>query len=105
MDECVDTYSFGVLLWEIVTRSRPWKPMRQEAVSVKLMLEGTSATKKHLVLPKGSINWLSPSAKELMLSCWAQSPDARPTSQAIVKIMEEAYEFARIHSPSSNTEK
>eukprot|EP00958_Prasinococcus_capsulatus_P029436 scaffold7440_cov417-Prasinococcus_capsulatus_cf.AAC.3 len=81
IDECVDNYAFGVLLWEILTRTRPWNPLPPERVMYQLIMHGTEATRSHLEIPTGNPTQLT----QLMIECWSHDPDDRPTSNRIAE--------------------
>ena len=72
----IDVYAYGMLLWEILTNSSPFK-------------NKTAAQIMYDVCQKGSrpaIPMRTPTALKTMISkCWAQDPNERPTFHQIFK--------------------
>jgi len=61
-------------LWEIITRDVPYSDERSELIA-KTVMEG-----KRPPLPDDCEKYLS----ELMILCWSQDPDQRPSFQDIL---------------------
>lgn len=71
-----DIYSYGIILWEIVTQEYPyssWKDMKQLFRSVQRGLRPK--------IPESC----SPIFKELMEQCWDANPKKRPTFHQIIE--------------------
>ncbi|KAK6173233.1 hypothetical protein SNE40_016722 [Patella caerulea] len=73
-----DVYSFGIILWEMLTRKHPY-----ESCSVFQILERVRLNKRPEI-PDFCPNEL----KELMEKCWHQKPSQRPIFRDILKTME-----------------
>ncbi|MDA8532035.1 protein kinase [bacterium] len=73
-----DVYSYGVIIWEMVTRSEPFKGVNAYAIAHQV---GTGG--RRLEVPADC----PPFWRRLMLRCWAE-PDERPSSAEIVKMLQ-----------------
>lgn len=69
--EASDAWSFGVLLWEMVTGRVPWEEEEALQVAMRVGKEGHT-----LPVPPGCDEVLA----ELMVSCWEQDPARRYTA-------------------------
>lgn len=70
-----DVYSYGVLLWEVVTHEEPWKNVPPMRINAMVGVRG-----ERLPIP---VNAPAQYAA-LMRACWQQEPSARPTFTEIV---------------------
>ncbi|CAH1251193.1 RIPK2 [Branchiostoma lanceolatum] len=70
-----DVYSFGVLLWEIVTRRQPYALAANSAL---ITLAVTMGQRPDLTLIPTDREDVT-SVGELMQTCWSQNPEDRPT--------------------------
>ncbi|KAK8875996.1 hypothetical protein M9Y10_006179 [Tritrichomonas musculus] len=75
-DQSVDVYSYGVILWEMLTRETPYGG--KDAPQVIYMI----LSNKMLEIPEDTPENL----KKLILSCWSIDPSHRPTFSQIVKM-------------------
>ena len=72
-----DIYSFGVIMWEMVFRSEPFKGVNAYAIAHQV-----GNTGRRLEIEEGCpAVW-----RQLMLRCWSDAP-SRPTSSDIVEIL------------------
>lgn len=72
--EKADVYSYGIILWELVTRQMPFGDI--EAFSVPLMVSRGERPD----LPKDlQVEW-----RKLIKSCWHQKPASRPTFKKVL---------------------
>ncbi|GKB80251.1 serine/threonine-protein kinase EDR1, partial [Tanacetum coccineum] len=70
VNEKVDVYSFGIVMWELLTGKEPYSAIRPETIIGKLRPE----------IPC----WCNPQWRALMEKCWTSVPDARPSFSEIV---------------------
>eukprot|EP01126_Amoeba_proteus_P067263 TRINITY_DN9896_c0_g1_i4.p1 TRINITY_DN9896_c0_g1~~TRINITY_DN9896_c0_g1_i4.p1 ORF type:complete len:673 (+),score=174.43 TRINITY_DN9896_c0_g1_i4:295-2019(+) len=69
-DEKVDIYSYGVILWEMFSREKPWQELDFLSDVESVVKEG-----QRLVIPKTCPKPLT----DFIAQCWDADPDARPT--------------------------
>jgi serine/threonine protein kinase len=76
-----DVYSFGIVLWEIISRERPYKDLNPTVIPYQVLnigkRPGMEFVKKNC--PE--------ELKKLVTLCWAQNPSDRPTFQQIVELL------------------
>ncbi|KAI8489391.1 hypothetical protein Bbelb_328340 [Branchiostoma belcheri] len=78
-----DVYSFGVLLWEMITRADPYGNAINSAL---IRLAVTSGQRPDMTLvPTDPPDVIAVS--QLMQTCWSQNPEDRPTFQALTLII------------------
>jgi serine/threonine protein kinase len=89
-DPAMDMYAFGVLLWEMGTRERPWRTVHPAALH---NLVGKQ--KKRPPLPGSSEaadagKSFSANFEALVVRCWDQDAAARPTASAAYNALKQA---------------
>uniref|UniRef100_H2SPG1 Mitogen-activated protein kinase kinase kinase 7 n=1 Tax=Takifugu rubripes TaxID=31033 RepID=H2SPG1_TAKRU len=77
--EKCDVFSWGIILWEVITRSKPFDEIGGPAF--RIMWAVHNGTRPPLIkdLPKP--------IESLMTRCWSKDPSQRPSMEEIVKIM------------------
>lgn len=78
-NEKVDVFSYGILLWELLTSDMPYNGMKQVDITIGV----TNGTLRP-PFPPGP----QTSLMHLIERCWAQDPNDRPTMKQVVKDIE-----------------
>lgn len=76
-DEKVDTYAFGIILWEAVTREEPF----MEYSSYEEFMNAVVRERCRPRIPRGTPQLI----RRLMEQCWQQNSKSRPTFDAIIR--------------------
>lgn len=77
----VDVYSFGIVLWELITGLLPFPNMTAVQAAFAVVNKGVRP-----IIPSDSLPVLS----EIMTRCWDANPDVRPSFSEVVKMLEHA---------------
>ncbi|KAH3756595.1 EEF1A lysine methyltransferase 2 [Pelomyxa schiedti] len=80
-DKSIDIFAFGIILWEMVTRKRPWIYEYRPAEVVYLKSLGKRPT-----IPPDT----NPKLASLIERCWHQNVESRPAFTDIVRELTEA---------------
>lgn len=86
-----DIYSFGLILWEIVTGSRPFP----DICNFLQLREAICVRHRRPIIPVG----VPTSIRGLIESCWNREPQARPTFDVIIPRLCEGIVDASIEDP------
>jgi len=79
----VDVYSFGIVLWELVTGLLPFSNMTAVQAAFAVVNRGVRPQ-----IPADS----PPQIVDIMSRCWDANPDLRPSFVQVVKMLEQAQE-------------
>lgn len=77
----VDVYSFGIVLWELITGVLPFQNMTAVQAAFAVVNKGARP-----IIPSDCL----PALGEIMTRCWDPNPDVRPPFTEIVKMLEDA---------------
>jgi len=75
-NEKADIYSYGIVLWELITHKEPYGDMHPMTAAMKIAYQG--------LRPKIPTN-CDPGYRDLIKDCWATNPAARPSFEEICK--------------------
>ena len=75
----VDVYAYGVLMWEILTESTPYKGMSGNQIAVAVCQHGERPP-----FPRGTPKLI----QQFIRECWHQIPSKRPSFKQIVNLLE-----------------
>ncbi|XP_044479033.1 serine/threonine-protein kinase CTR1-like [Mangifera indica] len=79
-NEKSDVFSFGVILWELVTLQQPWKNLTPMQVIGAVAFRG-----QRLEIPDS----VHPALATLIESCWADDPTSRPSFLDVIEILQQ----------------
>lgn len=77
----VDVYSFGIVLWELVTGMLPFQNMTAVQAAFAVVNKGARP-----IIPNDCL----PVLGEIMTRCWDANPDVRPPFAEVVAMLEHA---------------
>lgn len=81
----IDLYSFGSLLYEIISGERPFNKLNPMAIAAKMV-----DAKQKDIMPL-EIPSCHPTLKKLLKSCWSWYPSKRPDFSSVVHQLENLY--------------
>lgn len=85
-DEKADVFSFGIVLWEVLTCKVPYNDMTPLQAAVGVVQKG---------LRPGIPPQCPPGLAEVMEACWDASPQHRPTFKALTPRLQALYDAAK----------
>lgn len=77
----VDVYSFGIVLWELITGMLPFQNMTAVQAAFAVVNKGARPS-----IPGDCL----PTLRDLMMRCWDSNPDVRPSFAEVVGTLEYA---------------
>lgn len=77
-----DVYSFGITLWEMVARKRPFG---DESSSYTILWKACSGHRPPIISDPGC----HPVIMDLITYCWAEDPDVRPAMREVLEVLTE----------------
>ncbi|CAL9064884.1 unnamed protein product [Musa banksii] len=80
-DQKVDVYSFGIVLWELITGMLPFQNMTAVQAAFAVVNKSVRPVIPHDCLP---------ALGEIMTRCWDANPDARPPFTEVVSMLKTA---------------
>jgi serine/threonine protein kinase len=80
-NEMSDVFSFGVILWELVMCEKPWKEDHPMQIVYKVGSRGEK-------LPTPPPDKCEPELREMIVSCFAETPNRRPTFAQLVDTLD-----------------
>ncbi|KAG2484895.1 hypothetical protein HYH03_016376 [Edaphochlamys debaryana] len=75
-----DVYGLGCIIWELITRRRPWEGTRTAVIGYLVAIERTRPD-----LPAPDDPLCPPALRSIIERCWRHNPEERPSSQEILK--------------------
>eukprot|EP01113_Clastostelium_recurvatum_P020910 TRINITY_DN2475_c0_g1_i1.p1 TRINITY_DN2475_c0_g1~~TRINITY_DN2475_c0_g1_i1.p1 ORF type:complete len:834 (-),score=248.83 TRINITY_DN2475_c0_g1_i1:123-2624(-) len=88
----IDVYAFGIILWELITRKKPFHEVRTSFELEKIVREGMRPT-----IPAEVPQILA----DLVRACWSGNPKDRPTFQQALEQLERASAARATFPPTS----
>ena len=81
-----DTYSFGILTWQVLSLKKPFQYLRtSEKFEQRVYKQG--------IRPQMEDDW-DQDLKDLISDCWAHEKDARPSMQHIKSVRRMSMDFS-----------
>lgn len=80
-NEKVDVYSFGLILWEMLTNSVPFQGLESAQVIYTVVVQQSRPP-----IPENTPPYLS----KLIMQCWSPDPNERPSFEKIVPLFEKS---------------
>jgi serine/threonine protein kinase len=84
----VDIFSFGIILWQLLTAARPYEPRPGQPTNRWALLNQIAQEGLRPAVPA----WASPPLRALIGECWAEAEHARPSAAELVQRLRERAE-------------
>ena len=97
-DSLTDVFSFGIMLYEIMARKKPYED-EHDAQGGKASIGTLIRVAQNGLRPKLDGTW-NGSVSMLMAMCWQEDPQARPNFHEISEILKKALDLATGPGPS-----
>lgn len=91
--EASDAFSFGVLLWEMVTRKVPWRGVDSSQIIIAVAQKNT-----RLKIPKGC----DPILRKIMKGVWKENPRQRMTMAQVLQTLTDYYSILAQYEAESD---
>ncbi|KAG1679812.1 hypothetical protein FOA52_012724 [Chlamydomonas sp. UWO 241] len=88
-----DIFSLGIILWELVTQSRPWMELNDFQ-----MIYQVTVAHARLALPESDTR-CPPAMRSLIGACWHNQPAKRPTAEQVLQWIEAIADDAGVALP------
>jgi len=79
-NEKIDVYSFGIMLYEMITNEIPFKELNQMQLLMEVAVKNQRPNLKSTVTCSAPLH-------TLMTNCWDENPKNRPSFQQIIEIL------------------
>ncbi|GIL63561.1 hypothetical protein Vafri_17603 [Volvox africanus] len=91
LDFSVDTFSFGILMWELYVCARPYSDVAEDQIAQRVTLKGLRPT-----FPSDTPRSYGALARQ----CWSQDPNERPSASEIVAAIENMLQIMNTQLPT-----
>jgi serine/threonine protein kinase/class 3 adenylate cyclase len=73
-----DVYAFGIIMWEVLTRDRPYRNLAPQAIPMSVAIDGRRPEVPEMTDLAGPLAGPFATYKSLMQGAWAHDPEMRP---------------------------